>query len=270
MLTRLRGLLQRHRVERELDDEVQFHIEMETQSNVRRGMSPSEARRRALCDLGGVIQTKEAVRYVRTMSFESLWHDVRGAVRSLRRQPGFTATVTVTLALGVGANAALFGLVDALIIRPPAHVREPQRLVEVNAPTYVRYRQLSESVHTLDLTAYTRNALSLGLGPEAIQIRTECATPTYFPLVGARPLIGRGFTNDDEGAGREPTAVIAYGLWRRQFGGDTTVLGRRITIAGRPFTVIGVAPAGFAASSTIPSTPGFSSPHTPRPVRSSA
>ena len=133
ILTRVRGVLQRRCVarEREVDDELQFHLQMETESNVRRGMSPIEARRMALLDLGGVVRTQEAIRDVRVLSVESIWQDTRYAFRGMRKKPAFASLAVVTLALGIGVNTASLAVAFGILVRPLAYV-EPSRVIILN------------------------------------------------------------------------------------------------------------------------------------------
>jgi hypothetical protein len=135
-LSRLRGLLRRKRIDGEADEELQYHLEMEIAANVARGMTPAEARRVALRDLGGVTQTREAVRDVRTTLLDSIWQDVRFGCRMLARSRGFTAVAVLTLALGIGGSAAIFSVVDAALLRPLPYPH-PDRLVQVQ----VEYRR---------------------------------------------------------------------------------------------------------------------------------
>ncbi len=236
-----------------LDRELQAHLDLEAEDYLDAGLTPDEARRAAFMALGNPTRIKEDAREVgRAVSFDHLVRDVSHAVRMLRRDARFTAAVVLTLSLGVGANAAMFGLVDALLFRPPDHVRAPDRLVDVNGVTnYVQYADLSDRVRTVDLTSYIKPVtLSFGVGPDAAPARTQCVTHTYFPVVGAEPLVGRTFSAADDRPGAEPTIVIGYNLWQRQFGADRAIIGRSVTLAGKSVSVIGVAPAGFAGVAT--------------------
>jgi putative ABC transport system permease protein len=164
----------------------------------------------------------------------------------MRRQPGFTALIAVTLALGVGANAAMVGLVDVLMFRTPAYVQQPDRLVSIDrAGNYVRYQALREHLGSIELAAYVRQPLSFGAGADAISIRAECVTPGYFPLLGMAPPVGRGFVEVDDAMGAPRTIVLSHDFWTSRFGRDPRVLGTSLTLAGRPHEVIGVASRGF-------------------------
>jgi putative ABC transport system permease protein len=210
-------------------------------------MPLDQARRAARIKFGPVESIKEEYRERSTVpAGEALGRDLRQALRTARWRPGFTTLAVVTLALGVGANAAMFGLVDDLMLRPPDGVGEPERVVAViGVSNYVRYQELAPRLKTLDIAAYTRHALSFGVGPEAIEIRAECVTPTFFPVLGAVPVIGRAFVPGEDALGQPRTAILSHGFWRRQFGKDPDVLGRTVTIAGRAHTIVGVAAPGF-------------------------
>ncbi len=179
-------------------------------------------------------------------ALDNLNQDLRHSVRFFRRNPTFTVVAALTLALGVGANTTMFGLVDALMLRPPAHVREPEKLVRVlAAPNYVGYLRLSGDLSTLDLAAYARNVLTLGLGTDATEILTECVTHTYFPLLGVQPVLGRTFTQAEDVPGGPSLVILGYGLWQSRFGGDPAAIGKTLRIANRTYTVMGVAPRNF-------------------------
>ena len=176
-----------------------------------------------------------------------LLQDLRNAARRLVRQPGLTILVILTLALGVGANAAMFDLVDALMFRRPEHVSEPDRLVAAQrAGNYVRYQELSERIHSVDFAAYTDpQTLSFGAGASALPLRTQCVTPGFFPLLGASSVAGRTFSREDDSLGSDRTVVLSHAFWSRQFGADPRAVGTTVTLVSRPYRVIGVAPKRF-------------------------
>jgi putative ABC transport system permease protein len=175
-----------------------------------------------------------------------LIHDLRYGLRRIRRQPAFTALIAVTLALGVGANAAIFGLVDVLMFRTPKHVVAPERIVRVEgAESYVRYEVLRERLHSVQLAAYTRRSVGFGAGREAMPLRTECVTSSYFPLLEVTPQYGRNFVEADTGLDAERTVIISHDLWRTRFNADRNAVGTLVRIADKPYDVIGVAPPGF-------------------------
>jgi putative ABC transport system permease protein len=246
-LIRLVGTVSGGRRERELAAELESHIQLHIDDNMRAGMSAEEARRAALLKFGPVESIKEDCRARTSLPLlEILAQDVRYALRRMRRQPGFTALVALTLALGVGANAAMFGLVDVLMFRTPAHVPEPDQIVTVaGAGNYVAYQDLRDRVHSLELTAYTRQRLSLGLGAEAVPLRTECVTPTYFAVAGTPAWRGRTFTPADDASGAPPAVVLSHSFWANRFGADPGVIGTAVVVGGRPHDIIGIAPPGF-------------------------
>jgi hypothetical protein len=175
-----------------------------------------------------------------------LIQDLRYGLRRIRRQPAFTTLIAVTLALGVGANAAMFGLVDVLMFRTPRHLVAPESIVRVEgAESYVRYEVLRERLRSVELAAYTRQSVGFGAGIEAMPLRTECVTSTYFPILGVTPQYGRNFVEADTGLDVERTVIISHDLWRRRFNADLNAVGTRVRMAGKPYDVIGVAPAGF-------------------------
>ena len=247
-ILRLGGTLRGNRRERELAAELESHFQLHIDDNIRAGMSALDARRAAVAKFGPVEAIKDDYRDRAGIPLlEIFLQDLRYAARRLRRQPGFTALVVLTLALGIGANTAMFGFVDTLLFRTPDHVRDPERLVDVQrASNYVRYQELTERVRHVELAAYAPpQTLSYGAGATASPLRTQCVTPSFFPLLGVTPPIGRGFTDADDSMASERTIVLAHGFWSRQFAANPAVIGTRITVASRPYTVIGIAPRGF-------------------------
>ena len=252
----LRGFLTRQRAERELDEELRFHVEMETQANVARGMSLPEARRVALRDLGGVTQTKEAVGDVRATILDSLWQDARFATRLLARSPGFAAAAVLTLALGIGANTAVFSLVNSVLLHP-LPVSEPDRLLTFSKH-YPREGLTSTGFQYTEVEVFQRQASSfsavvaegarpVGLGGDEGTQRVSVlfVSPRYFEVLGVRPRSGRWFLPSEEREGAPPVAVLTDAAWRTWFHADSAVIGKSLRLTGLSVTVVGVAPRGF-------------------------
>jgi predicted permease len=236
-----------------VDEELRLHVELEAEDLIRRGVPPEDARRQALVSFGSVESVREEARDTRRLAWlDVLQFDLRHAFRSLRRTPGFTLVIVFTLAIGVGANASLYALVDSLMFKSPSGVREPERLVSANVRHYVRFLDVSEQARALHVAAYTRNKLSLGTGADAAPIHAECVTASYFPVLGAQPILGRVFSEDAAAEQREPAVILADALWRRQFDSSRAALGQRLAIGDRLFTVIGVMPRGFTGVTQEP------------------
>ena len=258
---RLRALLRRGAAERELDEELRFHIQMETEKNIRAGMSAANARRRALRDFGGVEPTKEAHRDVRGRFVEELVADTRYAVRTLRRAPVLAGAAIATLALGIGANTTIFSAVNAEILRPLPFAN-PGRLVMLweENPEKHWHQQLCAPANAFDwkdqVKAFQDVALyfdgagqSILTGEGAPQIlKAAGVTGNVFDLLGIRMQLGRALMPDETWSanGTAHTAVISDGFWRDRFGADPRIIGRSLRIDGQPMQIVGVAPAGFS------------------------
>jgi predicted permease len=242
--------------EREFSAELQSHLDLHIADNLRAGMDRSEARRRAVLALGGVEQTKERHRDRRRIPwFDELLQDIRLAVRLLLKDRSFTLIAVLVIGLGIGANAAIFSVVDALMLRPLPY-EDPDRLVMVwedsrdigfpkNTPAPGNYFSWLQSARTLGAIAATRGAtanLTLDGTPEFVTGRR--VTANFFQVLGVRPLLGRVFTEAEDRSG-EPVTLISYGLWQRRLGGDGNAVGRAIVMNGERRTVIGVMPKGF-------------------------
>ena len=246
-LHRARGLGGLRRRERELAQELESHLQLHIDDNIRAGMSPDDARRAALVAFGPMEAIKEEYRDRATLpAIEAIFVDFRYAVRMLRRRPGLTLLTAGTLALGVGAAAAMYGVVDALMFRPPQQVHQPERLVEIEEiGNYARYLEIRPRLRALDVAAFVNTTVSLGVGPDAIPLEIECVTTTYFPALGTKLMHGRAFVPGDEQPDREAGVVIGHHVWQTRFGGEQTALGRTVRIAGRAYAIIGVAPPRF-------------------------
>ncbi|PYP40054.1 MAG: hypothetical protein DMD43_09370, partial [Gemmatimonadetes bacterium] len=246
---RLRTLLRSGRAERELTEEVGFHLEMETQKLIGQGLAPDEAAREARLRFGGVAFQQEGARDawgVRVL--RDALSDVRHAGRQFRRRPGFTFLAVITLALGIGATVALFSVVSGLLLRPLPVAKESELQVfwddwdwRGSEFDFVQERARAFS----GLAAYTAEGLAYRTDAGSAVVMTGVTTAGLFDLIGARPLLGRTFAPGEDRPGAEPVVVLSWAMWRQELGGDPKVLGRRINLGGTPTTVIGVMPRGF-------------------------
>jgi putative ABC transport system permease protein len=265
---RLRALFVRASVEQELDDELNFHIEREAQKYERQGMRHDAALRRARLEFGGVEQMKEASRDMRgTARLESVVRDLRYAIRSLKSRPAFTLTVIATLALGIGANTAIFTLVDALVLRP-LPVPHPEQLAIVSDPAAVNDNNVGSPVTDYvsfllyrDVrarnTVFTDMYASGGSGPIDVQMgagtdataeqpHARFVTGNFFSVLGVSAYAGRIFTAaEDETPGQDPVAVLTYDYWQHRFSGSRAAIGSVVRVNDVAVTIIGVTPPGF-------------------------
>jgi putative ABC transport system permease protein len=257
---RLRGLLWKSEMERELDEELRDHIERQIEQNIRLGMSPEEARHAALKAFGGVEQAKERSRDSRGVRWiEDLWQDLRYGSRMLIKNPGFTMIAVLTLALGIGANTAIFSVVNAVLLKPLPYL-ESERLVMV----YGEFPALKTNQMRLSLPEYadfqqqTRSFVASGVfdsgsanlatyeGGEPERVERGSLTPEMFAVLQVAPLLGRVFTPEEEQAGHDDVVLLGHSLWQRRFAGKTDAIGQKLMISGRSHTIIGVMPPGFA------------------------
>ena len=237
--------------------EIEEHIAMQTAENCRAGLSPVEARRQALLKFGNVEVMKDSYRDQRGLPFiETLLHDLRHAMRRLRRAPGFTFAVVLTLALGIGANTAIFGVVDGILIRPLPYPHA-EALVGVwhNAPglpgadlscstsMYFTYREENRTFEQFGVWSSGSASVTGTTDPELP--RALFVTYGVLDTLGVQPLLGRWFSQADDTPGSAETVILTYGYWQRRFGGDTSVVGRTLTVDSKPHTVIGVMPDEF-------------------------
>jgi putative ABC transport system permease protein len=254
-MVRFGGLLNKQGKDRELDDEIESHVQMHIEDNLRLGLTPVEARREALIKLGGVESAKEAYRDQRGVPvLETLWQDVRYGARQLLKNPGFTAVAVFTLALGIGANTAIFSVVNALLLRPLPYP-EPRQLVQlrlersgkantvIGSTTFVEVKAQSQSLARI--AAYTGGDMTLTGAGSAERVVAGAVTADFFPLLGVQPAVGRNFTREEDTPNGPKVAILGHGLWKSRFGGDTDVLGRTITLNEQGYTVVGILPARF-------------------------
>src|SRR5215475_2606662 len=255
----LRALLRRSQAEREMDEELRYHLEQQTEQNIRLGMTPEEARCAARKAFGGVEQAKERSRDARGVRWlEEFRQDLRFGARMLIKSPGFTLVAALTLALGIGANTAIFSVIEGVMLRPLPYQGSdrlcmlwksvPARNIEwdwTSYPTIRDWREQSKSFEDMAIILRPDGSeviLQSDAGPERIQ--GSKVLGNFFGMLGVRPLLGRTFT-DDEAQRGDDLVVLSYGFWQQRFAGDSAVLGRALKIDNRSATVIGVMPASF-------------------------
>ena len=255
LVSRVRTLCARRRLAREAKQEIEMHLDLLAAQYVRAGKEPAEARRLARAKFGGVTQVQESLRdQAGFPMLESIVRDARYALRGLRRNPGFSLIVVLTLGVGIGANAAVFSFVDAVLLRPLPYA-EADRLVavqETSPPSpffvtpgdYVDWKERNEVFETLSGYMYSLAGLT-GPSGDAELLFVAATSADFFRTLRAQPLLGRTFLPGEDRAGRDHVAVLGHGLWTRRFGGEPDVVGREITLDGRPRTVIGVMPPAF-------------------------
>jgi putative ABC transport system permease protein len=255
LLARLAGALGLGRRDADLSAELSFHRNMLEAQHRARGLDPADARRAARLELGGEAPIAEAWRDQRGLPFvDTLIQDVRYGARMLRRAPGFTSAALLTLALGIGANTAIFSIVDAVLLRPlPYH--EPERLVaigdrspeggvsNVGFATVIDWRERSRTIESF---AMMRSWMpTLVTNGEAERLPAVRVSANYFEMLGVRPALGRGFTPDDDRPDHWRVVLLSDGLWRRRFNADPGIVNRTVTMNDREYRVIGVMPPGF-------------------------
>jgi putative ABC transport system permease protein len=246
---RVRALMGRGRMERDMEDEVGFHLEMEERKYRAQGMGPEEARRLARVKFGGEDRFKEQARRSWGVGWlQDLGGDVRFASRQLRRNPAFTALAVLTLALGIGGTVALFSVVDGLMLRPmPVRDESALRVFWMDFDWRgVEFDFVRDRVRAFEsLAAYSNDGFTLRTDAGSSIMLATVASSELFDVLGARPLLGRAFRAGEDRPGAEHVIVLSYGLWQESFGGDRDIVGRRIDIDGTPTTVVGVMPRGF-------------------------
>ncbi len=252
-VSRLGGLFGKERRDRELADEMESHLQMHIEDNLRKGMSPEEARRQALIKLGSLDQTKENYRDRRGIPWlETLLQDVRFGMRMLRKNPGFTAVAIVTLALGIGANTAVFSVMNALFLHPPG-MRDPDRLVAprvkydnlgmksivVSAPDFAQVRD-SKKIFAAAAIVNTDNDFNYTADAFPERLRGAEVSSGWFDVLEAKPILGRVFAPEEDQPNANHEVVLSYGAWLRWFGANRSVIGRQIQLNEQPYKIIGV------------------------------
>jgi predicted permease len=249
-------------IEQRLDEEIHFHIDRQTEKNIRAGMTPDEARRAAARQLGGIEITKDRARdEFRPARLEDAWRDLRYGLRSLRRTPGFTLVSILTLALGIGATTAVFSVINGVLLKP-LPFSAPESLVAIrnaapglklppgargviaaSASQYFTYLDRNKSFESMGLYMGVTATVTGDGAPEQIPILT--ITEGTLRVLRVSPLLGRTFSPRDDAPGAPRTALLTYGYWQRRYGGDRSAVGRGVTLDGQRFEIIGVMPRDF-------------------------
>lgn len=258
-LQRCTAMFRRTRLDRELDSELSSHLELAIEENLARGMSAEEARRQALIRIGGTQQARERQREARSLqALDIFFQDLRYAVRGLVKSPGFATAAVLTLAMGIAANATIFSMVSAYLLRRPPG-RDPDGVVvissvnpgggmfadvnRVSAPSYLTWRTISDRFETI--AAQQDRTVSLTWQGQSTALLSEAVSPEYFSVFQVSPLLGRVFAHGDDQPGRDHIAVLSHQLWDREFGSDRAILGRMIRLDREDYTVVGVMPESF-------------------------
>jgi predicted permease len=254
-LRKLTGLVPTQQQEQDFSSELDSHLQLHIDDNVRAGMTPADARRSAIIKLGGIEHTKQAHREGRTFPLlETTLQDIRYALRQLRRSPGFTATAILMLALGIGASIAIFAFVDAALIKPLPYA-DPTRLADVaergvafprSNISYMDFRdwqRLNKVFSSME--AYTGGGFLFKTSTGVEPVPAARVSDGFFRTLGIRPMLGRDFYSGEDRPNAPATTILSYGTWQRRFGGRKDVIGQTINLSGNPTTIVGVLPEDF-------------------------
>jgi putative ABC transport system permease protein len=254
--SRVAGSIGRDAQDDEFDDEAREHLKLLTDRFAARGLTPEEARYAAQRQFGRVIRIKEDLRARRALpGLDAIARDVRHSARQLRRTPWFTLAAALTLALGIGASTAVFAVLDMVVLRPLPYADSARLMAfrsidrrgtphptSLSYPTFFDFRA---GTRVFDrLVCYRGARFTLTDSMPAVQVSGAIVSWDLFPLLGVQPALGRGFVKDEEKPGVH-VAVLAHRLWQSRFASDAQIVGKRVRINGNPFTIVGVAPAGF-------------------------
>src|ERR1700744_2311236 len=258
IFNRIRNLFRRAEIDRAIDEELQTHIDLATEEGVRKGLPHAESRREAILRFGNPVSTHERTASADiAFTFESAFRDLRFAARQLLRAPGFTLTAILTLAVAIGANAVVFSILNALVLRP-LDLPDARRLYTIQqrgAPmnSYSDYRDLRDRNRSFDgLALYNFAPVGLDTGGNPQQIWIYEASGNYFDLLGVKPYLGRFFHgSDDRGRDSNPYLVLSYAFWQDNFHSDANIVGRGVLINKHAFTILGVAPPQFRGTELI-------------------
>jgi predicted permease len=270
---RLRALFHRRKMDAEVDEELRDHLEREAEKYRRTGLAPNEAMRRARLALGGREQVKQQCRESRGTKFvEDLLLDLRYALRSFAKMPGLTALIVLSLAIGIGANTAIFSVISTLLLKPLPYpspdrlailwLRSPGIGIPQDWPSPGQYDDIVTRNHVFEDTALALGGnLTLTDRTKAIKVDGIRATSSLLPMLGAKPMLGRIFLAEEDKPGSPETVVLTYGFWQREFAGDANIVGRVLTLDGQPHTVVGVLSPRFHLNhEVIPTVNGIDKP----------
>ena len=250
-----RNLFNRESVDHELSEEIRAHVDLLTDQKIRAGLEPEAARRAALVDVGGVEQVKERVREVRMgRPLEDLSQDLRYALRGLRKHPSFTVVAVLTLALGIGANTAIFTVINAVLLKPLPYDRPEQLVVVIETvsdrPFGVSFQNFvdwrNQNTVFENITAVRpRESFNLTGAGESERLQGRLVSANFLSTLGIKPIRGRDFLAEDDQPSATPVAIISHALWQRRFGADENITGKPLTLNGQQFIVIGITPPNF-------------------------
>jgi putative ABC transport system permease protein len=253
---RIRALRQRETVINDIDREMRLHLEMQVDANIKAGMSPAEARENAMRSFGNLNRAVDAAYDVKGGGiFETLAQDIRYGARMLAKHKAFTSVAVITLALGIGANTAIFSVVNELLLRPLPY-RDADRIVTVwevspggrhqNSTSRANFRAWRQQTTSFNyMSVFSDQRLNLTGTGDPEELSVQFTSPDFFKILGVDPILGRTFLPEDDKGGQSPVAVLSYGLWQRRFGGQANLVGQPITLNDTKFTVIGVMPPSF-------------------------
>ncbi|HKS30199.1 MAG TPA: ABC transporter permease [Pyrinomonadaceae bacterium] len=252
---RLSSLFRKDALERELDEEMRYHLERDIEQNLRSGMSPDEARRAALRAFGGMEQSKEACREARGgRLIDESWQDLRYGLRLMHKAPGFTAVVVATFALGIAINASVFSVVNGVLLKPLPYPN-PDELVTIHqskpnfdtgAIPYPNFLDMKKENRTFAAMALTRSyGFTLTGAGEPERVSAQLVSADFFSLLGVEPVMGRTFSQSEDEKGAAPVALVSADFWQRKLGSAPDVLGKGINLDERSYTIVGVIPADF-------------------------
>jgi putative ABC transport system permease protein len=252
LISFMRNIFGKRPNDQELDTEVRGYVDLLAEEKIRQGISPEEARRSAQIELGGVEQVKEQVREVRAGAWlDSLFQDLRYGARMLRKNPGFTAVAVLTLALGIGANTAIFSVVNAVLLRPLPYanpqqlivLRETTQSVGPHSPSYPDFLDWRKQSRTFgQMAAINNREFNLSGVAQPENISGYAVSANCLSMLGVRPVLGRDFLPSEDAPGTAPVVLLSYALWQSHLGADPNAVGKSITLDGRSFTTIGVLP----------------------------